>query len=245
LGYYGLNNAKRVLTKVDMWPKRYVNRPRLFAFAVVLGMVLAPLLPNTAIAESLEVLFAKAQTNAALRDRFIDIYVEREGLPDYVQSMDYSRTIGQLARTHILVRLNDGDYSSTSHAMAYGRGYPSTISFGPKMFHPGHRYADFRSVGVHEAAHAKFWATGEVNYLDRLKDDELEEIRLRGGLYTLLELDAIKTQKAHSSWQYTSGQFRQGQESYRQKWLAKLEELRNRPYMYDIKRILDRMRRIY
>ena len=172
-----------------------------------MGMVLGQVLPNSAIAKNLEVIFVKAQANPALGDSFIDTYVAREGLPEHVRSMEYSGKIQQLALTHILVRLKDGDYSSTSHAMAYGRGYPSSISFGPKMFHPGHRYAGFQSVVVHEAAHAKFWASGQTNYMNRLDDDELEKIRLRGGLYILLELDVIKTQMEHPSWQYTSDQF--------------------------------------
>ena len=113
------------------------------------------------------------------------------------------------------------------------------------MFHPAFNYADFHSVVQHEVAHAKFWATGALNYLDDVDTSENSKVRLRGLFPILFELDAIKTQTEHSSWQQTSEPFRRGQMVYRQKWLDKLERLGQQSFMYDMKPLLKRIRRTY
>ena len=113
------------------------------------------------------------------------------------------------------------------------------------MFHPAYRYADFLSVIQHEAAHAKFWATGKLNHMDRVDTGKDSAVRLRGILPILFELDALETQMDHPSWERTSAPFRKGQEAYRQKWLDKLARLQKQSYMYDMKPLLERIRRTY
>jgi hypothetical protein len=193
----------------------------------------------------MDVLFVQAQTNAKLRTYFVRSYVQQEGLPEHVLQVLYSEEVKMLAVSNPLVRSKNGNYRPTSHALAIGRGYPSRMTFGPKMFHPAYNCADFRSVVQHEAAHAKFWATGALNYLDAVDTSENSKVRLRGLFPILFELDAIKTQTEHSSWQQTSEPFRRGQMVYRQKWLDKLERLGQQPFMYDMKPLLKRIRRTY
>lgn len=147
--------------------------------------------------ESLENLFMKAQLDPALRQRFVDSYTLHKGLPEHVRRANYSEEMNMLALSSPLVQSENGEYRTTSHALAIGRGYPSQITFGPKLFHAAYNYADFESVLQHEAAHSKFWATGELNYMRKLGEDELQEVRLRGALIPLFKLDAIKTQMEH------------------------------------------------
>ncbi len=194
---------------------------------------------------SLETLFKQAQSDPTLRTPFIEAYVQHEGLPENVLRIEYSEEVTTLALTSPLVKTKSDNYRPTSHALAIGRGYPSSMTFGPKMFHPAYRYADFQSVIQHEAAHAKFWATSKLHHLDRVDTGKDSKIRLRGVLPILFELDALKTQMNHPSWQRTSKPFREGQEAYRQKWLDKLEKLQKRSYMYDMKPVLERIRRTY
>jgi hypothetical protein len=189
--------------------------------------------------------FSQAQTDAKLRTHFVRSYGEQEGLPEHVLQLVYSEEVNTLAVSYPLVKTKNGDYRPTSHALAIGRGYPSRMTFGPKMFHPAYNYADFQSVVQHEAAHAKFWATGSLNYLDDVDTSENSKVRIRGLFPILFELDAIKTQTKHSSWQQTSEVFRRGQMAYRQKWLDKLERLGQQSFMYDMKPLLKRIRRTY
>jgi hypothetical protein len=189
--------------------------------------------------------FSQAQTDSNLRTNFLRSYVQQEGLPDYVLQVLYSEEVKTLAVSHPLVKTKNGNYRPTSHTLAIGRGYPSRMTFGPKMFHAAYHYADFQSVVQHEATHAKFWATGSLNYLDDVDTSENSKVRLRGLFPILFELDAIKTQTEHSSWQQTSKVFRMGQMAYRQKWLDKLEELGQQSFMYDMKPLLKRIRRTY
>ena len=195
--------------------------------------------------DDMDMFFLQAQTDSNLRTHFVRSYVQQEGLPKHVLHVLYSEDVQMLAVSNPLVRTNNGDYRPTSHALAIGRGYPSRMTFGPKMFHPAYNYADFQSVVQHEAAHAKFWATGELNYLDGVDTSENSKVRLRGLFPILFELDAIKTQTEHSSWQQTSEAFRRGQMAYRQKWLDKLERLGQQSFMYDMKPLLKRIRRTY
>jgi hypothetical protein len=189
--------------------------------------------------------FSQAQRKPQLRNNFIEAYVQREGLPDYVLEILYSDEVKVFAVTNPLVRTENGSYGTTSHALAIGRGYPSRMTFGPKMFHPTLSYGDFQSVVQHEGAHAKFWATGELNYLENVDTSENSEVRLKGLFPILFELDALKTQMDHSSWQRTSMPFRKGQEAYRQKWLNRLDRLEKQSYMYEMKPLIKRIRQTY
>ena len=193
----------------------------------------------------MDVLFLQAQTDSKLRTYFVRSYIQQEGLPEHVLQVLYSDKVKMLAVSNPLVRTKNGKYQPTSHALAIGRGYPSRMTFGPKMFHPAFNYADFQSVVQHEAAHAKFWATGSLNYLDDVDTSENSKVRLRGLFPILFELDAIKTQTEHSSWQQTSEPFKRGQMVYRQKWLDKLERSRQQSFMYDMKPLMKRIRRTY
>lgn len=195
--------------------------------------------------DDLEKLFSRAQTDPQLRVSFIESYVQQQGLPEHVLEILYSEEVEMLAITNPLVRTEEGNYRTTSHGLAIGRGYPSRMAFGPKMFHPAFTYADFLNVVQHEGAHAKFWATGELNYLDDVDTSENSKVRLRGLFPILFELDAIKTQMNHSSWQKTSESYRNGQEIYRKKWLDKLDSLEEQSYMYDMKPLFRRIRRVY
>ena len=189
--------------------------------------------------------FSQAQTDSKLRTYFVGSYIQQEGLPEHVLQVLYSEEVKTLAVSHPLVKTKNGNYRPTSHALAIGRGYPSRTTFGPKIFHPAYNYADFQSVVQHEAAHAKFWATGALNYLDDVDTSENSKVRIRGLFPILFELDAIKTQTEHPSWQQTSEVFRMGQMAYRQKWLDKLEKLGQQSFMYDMKPLLKRIRRTY
>jgi hypothetical protein len=215
--------------------------------SVLLILVCCPLFLEGARGqtENLEEFFSQAQAEPELRVRFIVFYIQQEGLPEHVVEIMYSERIKMLAASNPLVRTKKGSYSPTSHALAIGRGYPSRMTFGPKMFHPAFNYADFLSVIQHEAAHAKFWATGELNYLDNVDTTENSKVRLKGLFPILFELDALKTQMNHPSWQETSVPFRKGQLSYQQKWLDKLAKLEQQSYTYDMKPLLERIRRTY
>lgn len=223
------------------------NFQPLHFFIVMLGLFATLLLPTgiSSQEKDLEALYVQAQSNSALRAIFVDSYVQYEGLPEHLLQIQYSEEIKTLALTHPLVKNEAGDYRPTSHALAIGRGYPSSMTFGPKMFHPAYRYPDFLSVIQHEAAHAKFWAIGKLNYLDGVDTGKNSKVRLRGLIPILFELDALKTQMEHHTWQQTSAPFRNGQEGYRQKWLDKLEGLGKQSYMYDMKPLLDRIQRTY
>ena len=189
--------------------------------------------------------FFQAQREPHLRNNFIESYVQQEGLPDYVLEILYSNEVEVFAVTNPLVRIENGSYRTTSHALAIGRGYPSRMIFGPKMFYPAFTYADFQSVVQHEGTHAKFWATGELNYLKNVDTSENSEVRLKGLFPILFELDALKAQMDHPSWLLTSVPFRKGRKAYRQTWLDKLDSLEKQSYMYDLKPLFKRIRRAY
>ena len=216
-------------------------------FCTVLGIVLLPIGIDIVRGQTngLGGFFSQAQTTSHLRNNFIESYVQQEGLPDYILEILYSEEVEVVAVTNPLVRLGNGSYRTTSHALAIGRGYPSRMTFGPKMFHPSFTYADFQSVVQHEGAHAKFWATGELNYLDNIDTSESSEIRLKGLFPILFELDALQTQMDHPSWLRTSVLFRKGQEAYRQTWLDKLDNLEKQSYTYNLKPLFKRIRRTY
>lgn len=216
-------------------------------FATVLSIVLLLICIDMVKGQTndFEEFFSQAQTESHLRNKFIESYVQRDGLPDYVLEILYSDEVKVFAVTNPLVRIENGSYRTTSHTIAIGRGYPSRMIFGPKMFYPDFTYADFQSVVQHEGAHAKFWATGELNYLENVDTSESGEVRLKGLLPILFELDALKTQMDHPSWLRTSVLFRKGQEAYRQTWLDKLDTLEKQSYTYNLKPLFKRIRRTY
>jgi len=194
---------------------------------------------------NLQEFFSLAQADPSLRANFIEVYAQQAGLPDHVLEISYSEKVEKLAISHPLIRTEKGIYRTTSHALAIGRGYPSKMTFGPKMFHAAFQYGDFHNVVQHEAAHAKFWATGQLNFLDNVDTSENSKVRLRGLFPLLFELDAIKTQMNHSSWSETSQAYRNGQEAYRKKWLDKVDSLEKQPFMYDLKPLFERIHRVY
>jgi hypothetical protein len=189
--------------------------------------------------------FSHAQREPHLRNSFIESYVQQEGLPDHVIEILYSSKIKVFAVTNPLVKTENGSYRTTSHALAIGQDYPSRMIFGPKMFHPVFTYDDFQSVVRHEGAHAKFWATGKLNFLENVDTSENSEVRLKGFFPILFELDALKTQMDHPSWKKTSVRFRKAQEAYRQKWLDKLDKLEKQSYMYEMNPLFKQIRRTY
>jgi hypothetical protein len=214
---------------------------------IILIIALGPFFLAIAKAQtnSLQELFSQAQIEPHLRGSFIESYVLLEGLPDYVLEILYSDEVRALAITNPLVQTGKENYRTTSHALAIGRGYPSRMTFGPRMFHAAFNYSDFHNIIQHEGAHAKFWATGKLNYLQDVDTSENSKVRLRGLFPILFELDAIKTQMDHPSWQETSASYRRGQETYRQRWLNKLSKLEQKPYIYDMKPLFRRIRRTY
>ena len=143
------------------------NRP--FNLIIVFLMLASvPLLMGKARAqeEALDELFSQAKSKPALRAAFIEAYIQNEGFPQHVIHIQYSDQLDNvLATTNPLVKTESGSYRPTSHALAIGRGYPSRITFGPEMFEGLHQYAEFLSVTQHEAAHARFWATGELDHM--------------------------------------------------------------------------------
>ena len=224
------------------------SKIKIYAFFVtVLGIVLLPICIDMVKGHTNDLgeFFSQAQRESHLRNNFIESYLQREGLPDYVLEILYSDEVEVFAVTNPLVKIENGSYRTTSHALAIGRGYPSRMIFGPKMFHPAFTYADFQSVVQHEGAHAKFWATGELNHLENVDTSESSEVRLKGLFPILFELDALKTQMDHPSWLRTSVLFRKSQEAYRQTWLDKLDNLEKQSYMYNLKPLFKRIRRSY
>jgi hypothetical protein len=213
---------------------------------VVIIVLLAPHIGMVAgQTDDLREYFSQAQTDPHLRKNFIESFVQREGLADHVLEILYSDEGDAFAVTNPLVRTEDGRYRTTTHALAIGRGYPSRMTFGPKMFHPAFTYGDFQSVIQHEGAHAKFWASGKLNYLENVDTSENSEVRIKGLFPILFELHALKTQMDHPTWKQTSVRFRKGQEAYRQKWLNKLDRLEKQSYMYDLRALFKRIRLTY
>jgi hypothetical protein len=98
---------------------------------------------------------------------------------------------------------------------------------------------DFESVLQHEAAHARYWATGRLTYMDRVNTDEAR--LAKGVLPVLFELDALKAQIEHPSWRRTSPAFRKGEEAYKQKWMDELNRLRTQLAVTSIAPLLDRI----
>ena len=226
------------------------NHSNLEIWALFITVMITVLLPVrihvvTGQTNDLRGFFTQSQREPHLRKIFIESYVQQEGLPDYVLEILYSDEVRVFAVTNPLVKTENGSYRPTSHALAIGRGYPSRMTFGPEMFHPAYTYDDFQSVVQHEGAHAKFWASGKLNYLENVDTSENSEVRLKGLFPILFELDALKTQMENPTWEKTSEQFRKGQEAYRQKWLNKLAGLEKQSYMYDLSALFKRIHRTY
>lgn len=210
-----------------------------------LALTVCLLQPAAAAAggENLESLFQAAQSKPSQRRYFIATFTVRRGLPEHVLRVDYSPELGQLARTNPLRQYRSGKYGLTDSSRSIGQGYPSVVTFGPRLFHRCFNLVDFESVLQHEAAHARFWATGKLNHLDEVDTDEVRSFK--GVLPIVFELDAIRTQMEYSSWQDTSAAFRKGQESYREKWLQELAGLREEYSRTNIAPLLDRLWRAY
>jgi hypothetical protein len=190
-------------------------------------------------AQDLEVLFRQAQTDASRRPVFVGLYTKQRGLPEHVYRIAYSDAVSALAVTNPLKQDRDGDYGLIRNTRGIGKGYPSIITFGPQMFSTAFNPADFESVFQHEATHARYWATGQLVYMDKVGADEARLVK--GLLRILFELDAIKAQTEHSSWRQTSPGFRQGQEAYRQHWMDQLNELRKKVAPTNAGAFLDRV----
>jgi hypothetical protein len=144
-----------------------------------------------------------------------------------------------MAVTHPLRQYRDGEWGLTTNTRGIGKGYPSFITFGPRMFSPAFNVADFESVLQHEATHARYWATGRLTYMDRVDTDEAR--LAKGVLPILFELDALKAQIEHQSWRQTSPSFRKGQEAYKQRWMDELNKLRQQLAVTNIGPLLDRI----
>jgi hypothetical protein len=192
-----------------------------------------------ASAEDYEELFRQAQADPSRRAVLVAQYSQQRSLPEYVQEIAYSEQVTALAITRPLRQYRDGEWGLTNNTRGIGKGYPSFITFGPRMFSPGFNVADFESVLQHEATHARYWATGRLTYMDRVDTDEAR--LAKGVLPVLFELDALKAQLEHPSWRRTSPAFRKGQEAYKQKWMDELNKLRTQLAATNIAPLLDRI----
>lgn len=194
---------------------------------------------TTTSADDCEALFRQAQADPSRRAAFVAQCTRQHSLPEYVQEIAYSDQVAALAVTHPLRQYRDGEWGLTNNTRGIGKGYPSFITFGPRMFSPAFNVADFESVLQHEAAHARYWATGRLTYMDRVDTDEA---RLAKGILPILfELDALKAQIDHPSWRRTSPAFRKGQEAYKQKWMDELNKLRTQLAVTSVAPLLDRI----
>ena len=139
--------------------QRNHSNMKIWAFFITVLMMIGLLPPCIYMArgqtDELRKSFSQAQREPNLRNSFIESYVQREGLPDHVIEMLYSSEIKAFAVTNPLVKTENGSYRTTSHALAIGQGYPSRMTFGPRMFHPAFTYDDFQSVVQHEGAGIK------------------------------------------------------------------------------------------
>ena len=192
-----------------------------------------------ASSEDDEAPFREAQADPAQRAGFVAQYTRQRGLPEYVQEIAYSDQVAALAVTHPLRQYRDGEWGLTTNTRGIGKGYPSFITFGPKMFSPAFNVADFESVLQHEASHARYWATGRLTYMDKVDTDEAR--LAKGVLPILFELDALKAQTEHGSWRRTSPAFRKGEEAYKQRWMEELDKLRKQLAVTNIAPLLDRI----
>jgi len=207
--------------------------------ALLCTAVLMQTVATTAPAEDYEALFRQAQADTSQRAAFVARYTQQRSLPEYVQEIAYSDQVAVLAITHPLRQYRDGEWGLSTNTRGIGKGYPSFITFGPKMFSPAYNVADFESVLHHEATHARYWATGRLTYMDGVDTDEAR--LAKGVLPILFELDALKAQIEHPSWGQTSLAFRKGQEAYKQKWMDELNKLRTQLAVTSIAPLLDRI----
>ncbi len=218
---------------------RFAHRqaPAILALMVMV-MLLQPTWSPVA-AQELETLFQQAQTDPSRRPVFVGVYTKQRGLPEHVYQIAYSDAVSALGVTSPLKQDQAGDFEYIKNTRGIGKGYPSIITFGPRMFSPAFNFADFESVFQHEATHARYWATGQLVYMDKVDTDEARLVK--GVLRILFELDAIKAQTEHSSWRQTSPGFRQGQEAYKQHWMDQLNQLRQQVGMTNAGPLLDRV----
>lgn len=216
-----------------------VNRRGRAILALLCTVVLLQPVWSTIQAEDFEALFRQAQADPPQRAAFVVHYTKQSRLPEYVQDIAYSDQIAPLAVTHPLRQYRDGEWGLSTNTRGIGNGYPSFITFGPRMFFLGYNVADFESVLQHEASHARYWATGRLTYMDKVDTDEAR--LAKGVLPILFELDALKAQIEHPSWRQTSPTFRKGQETYKQKWMDELNKLRKQLAVTNIAPLLDRI----
>jgi hypothetical protein len=205
---------------------RLVNRQRSAVLALIVIAVFLQPIWSPAGAQELETLFQQAQTDPSQRPAFVTMYTKQRGLPEHVYKIAYSDRLSALALTNPLRQDRAGDFELITNTRGIGKGYPSIITVGPKMFATAYNFADFESVFQHEATHARYWATGQLLYMDKLDTDEARLVK--GVLRILFELDAIKAQTEHPSWRQTSPGFRKGQEAYKQHWMDQLDKLRKK-----------------
>jgi hypothetical protein len=207
--------------------------------ALVYAAVLLESVWTRASADDYEALFRQAQADPSRRAALVAQYTQQRSLPEYVQEIAYSDQVAALAITHPLRQYRDGEWGLTTNTRGIGKGYPSFITFGPRMFSSAFNIADFESVLQHEATHARYWATGRLTYMERVDTDEAR--LAKGVLPILFELDALKAQIEHPAWRRTSPAFRKGQEAYKQKWMDELNKLRTQLAATNIAPLLDRI----
>jgi len=193
------------------------NRRGQAILALLCTVVLLQPVWSTIQAEDFEALFRQAQADPPQRAAFVVHYTSRAVCLSTFRHR-LLRSDRPLAVTHPLRQYRDGEWGLTTNTRGIGNGYPSFITFGPRMFFPGYNVADFESVLQHEASHARYWATGRLTYMDKVDTDEARIAK--GVLPILFELDALKAQIEHPSWRQTSPTFRKGQEAYKQKWMT-------------------------
>jgi hypothetical protein len=218
---------------------KFMNRQGPAVLALMVMVALLQPISTPLEAQDLETLFRQAQTDPSQRAVFVGLYTKRSGLPEHVYDIAYSHGLTALAVANPLKEDRGGDYGLITNTRGIGKGYPSIITFGPQMFSPAYNLADFESVFQHEATHARYWATGELVYMDKVDTDQARLVK--GVLRILFELDALKAQIEHSSWRQTSPGFRKGQEAYKQHWMDQLNQLRRQVGMTNAGPLLDRV----
>lgn len=222
---------------------RFLHRQSSAVLALIVMVALLQPTWSPVEAQDLEALFRQAQTDASRRLLFVGVYTKQRGLPEHVYDIAYSDGVSALGVTTPLKQDRAGDFEHIRNTRGIGQGYPSIILFGPTMFSPSYNFADFESVFQHEATHARYWATGQLVYMDKVDTDEARLVK--GVLRILFELDAIKAQTEHTSWRQTSPGFRKGQEAYKQHWIDQLNQLRKQVGMTNAGPLLDRVWNTY
>jgi len=87
---------------------------------------------------------------------FVARYTQQRSLPEYVQEIA-TPISSPPSPSPTPEQYRDGEWGLTNNTRGIGKGYPSFITFGPRMFSPAFNVADFESVLQHEAVHARYW----------------------------------------------------------------------------------------